>query len=217
MKTSTAPKQLKEFAAAAHRMAEAQLLFCASGNLSQRISGNRMLITGTGTWLGLLTASQVAVCDLRNGAALEGCTPSKEIGFHAGILRERKDVEVVLHFQSPHATTLACVGVRKIDYFMVPEVPYYLGPIASIPYLTPGSQELAEAVTEACRKHDCVVLRNHGQVVVGKSFDDVIQKAVVFEQACRIIVEAGAHLKTLSPRAVAALLAERAHALSKGA
>ena len=38
------------------------------------------------------------------------------------------------------------------------------------------------------KNHDLVVLKNHGQVVVGKSFDDVIQKALFFELACGIIM-----------------------------
>jgi ribulose-5-phosphate 4-epimerase/fuculose-1-phosphate aldolase len=211
--TSSVRKQLKEFVAAAHEVAEARLLFCASGNLSWRVSEHRMLITGTGSWLGRLTPAQVSICDPLDETVIEGCAPSKEIGFHAGILRERPDVKVVLHFQSPHATTIACCGALKLDYFMVAEVPYYIGPVASIPYLAPGSRELADAVTAACREHDCVVLRNHGQVAVGRTFEDVIQKAVVFEQACQIILEAGGRLKTLSPRAVKALLAERSRSL----
>jgi ribulose-5-phosphate 4-epimerase/fuculose-1-phosphate aldolase len=43
-------------------------------------------------------------------------------------------------------------------------------------------------VTESMKTHDLVVLQNHGQVVVGKSFDDVIQKALFFELACGIIM-----------------------------
>ena len=32
------------------------------------------------------------------------------------------------------------------------------------------------------------LLRNHGQVVVGKSLDDAIQRAVFFELACTVLV-----------------------------
>lgn len=38
------------------------------------------------------------------------------------------------------------------------------------------------------KTHNLIVLQNHGQVVVGKSFDDVIQKALFFELACGIII-----------------------------
>jgi len=208
-------KKVVEFVSAAHRMAREGLLSCASGNLSWRVTSDWMLITGTGTWLGRLTADEVAVCETKGGTLVKGCQPSKEVGFHAGILAERNDVDVVLHFQSPHATTLACCRPRERNYFVIPEVPYYLGEIASVPYLPPGSRELADAVVAASRTHDLVVLRNHGQVTVGRSFDDVFQNASVFELACRIMLQAGTSLGTLPQREATGLVAEGSRARSK--
>jgi len=208
-------KKVDEFVSAAHRMAEQGLLSCASGNLSWRVTGEHMLITGTGSWLGRLTDDQVAVCEIRSGKLVEGDQPSKEIGFHAGILAERDDVDVVLHYQSPHATAVACSRMRERSYFVIPEVPYYLGEIACVPYLPPGSRELADAVVAACRTHDLAIMRNHGQVTVGRDFDDVFQNATVFELACRVVLLAGSSLRTLPPREVAALLAEGSRARSK--
>jgi ribulose-5-phosphate 4-epimerase/fuculose-1-phosphate aldolase len=210
-------KRIARFVAASHRVDQEGLVSCASGNLSWRISADLMLITGTGRWLGKLAADEVAVCRIRDGTVVRGCTPSKELGFHAGILRVRPEVDVVMHFGSPHATALACSGARKVDCSVVPEVPYYLGQIVSVPYLPPGSKELAGAVIEACREHDLVILLNHGQVTVGTDFDDAFQKAHVYERACQIVLEAGTHLRPLSPDAVAALMAERSAARSRGA
>jgi ribulose-5-phosphate 4-epimerase/fuculose-1-phosphate aldolase len=48
---------------------------------------------------------------------------------------------------------------------------------------------LAAAVTEAMRDHNAVLLTNHGQVVCGKTFDEVFERATFFEMACRIIIE----------------------------
>jgi len=107
-------------------------------------------------------------------------------------------MDVVLHFQTPFATTLACCdGAEKTNFFLIPEIPYYIGKIGFVPFLQPGSEALGNAVTDSLRTHDMVVLRNHGAVTVGKTFDDAIQKAIFFELACQIIVQAGKKLRAM--------------------
>mgnify|MGYP002544867892 CR=1 FL=1 len=70
-----------------------------------------------------------------------------ECGFHLGVLRERPDVNVVLHFQSPYATAVACMQETPKDFNVTAEVPCHVGSeIPVIPYFRPGSKELAEAV-----------------------------------------------------------------------
>jgi len=197
--------RLEDFVGAAHRIAGYGLVLCGSGNLSRRVDDDCMLVTAAGSWMTSLSANEVAVCRIADGAPLHGKKPSKEIGFHAAILRERGDVEVVLHFQSPCATTLACREPPVENFFVIPEIPYYVGPVALVPYLRPGSPELAEAVTAAIREHDLANLRNHGQVTVGRDFDEVIEKAAYFELACRIILGAGNDVQLLSGKAVADL------------
>ena len=82
------------------------------------------------------------------------------------------------------------------------------GPIATVPYFAPGSEALSAAVVAKVATHDLILLRNHGPVVVGKDIDDVIQKAIFFELACRILIQCPS-VTTLSRKAVAALRARR--------
>ena len=198
-------RQLEDFAAASRRAAAHGLMRCSSGNLSWRIDGEHMLVKASRSWMADLTADQVALCRIADGVALNGRTPSVEIGFHAGILRQRPEVNAVLHFQTPCATTLACSNLQSINFFVIPEIPYYIGPIAIVPYLDPGSRDLADAVLAAMRDHDLAIMKNHGQVTVGKSFDDVIQKAAFFELACEIILRAGDRVQPLSADALSRL------------
>jgi ribulose-5-phosphate 4-epimerase/fuculose-1-phosphate aldolase len=198
-------KQITEFVRAAHKVAEHGLALCGSGNLSWRVSGGRMLVTTTRSWMARLSAADVAVCRITDGACLNHRNPSKEVGFHAGILRERPEVNVVLHYQSPSATAIACRKPQVKSFAIIPEIPHYIGTVGVVPYLTPGTRQLADAVTRAMRTHDLVILRNHGQVIVGSDFDDAIEKAVYFELACRIIIETGGHVELLSNAAVADL------------
>lgn len=197
--------KLDEFAAACRRAARYGLMRCSSGNLSCRLDGQHMLVKASRAWMADATADDVAICRIADGVCLNGKKPSVEIGFHAGVLRTRADVNVVLHFQTPAATTLACSDPGRIDYFVVPEVPYYIGPIGIVPYILPGSVELAAAVTATMKNHNLAMLISHGQVTVGQSYDEAIQRAVFFEMACGIIVRGGEHVRPLTPDAVAAL------------
>ena len=92
-------KYLEEFVSACHRVASHGLVRSSSGNLSCRVNEECMLITATRSWMGELTRDQVAVCRISDGAVLNEKKPSAENGFHFGILHERSDVNVVLHFQ----------------------------------------------------------------------------------------------------------------------
>jgi len=183
------------------------LVRCSSGNLSQRIDDGRMLVTATRSWMARLTADDMAVCRIADGTPLEGRPPTVEVNLHAGVLRARPGIDVVLHFQSPHATMLACRDSREVNFFMIPEIPFYIGPIGHVPYLPPGSQELASAVVEVMRSHNLVLMANHGQVTVARDLDHAIQNAEFFELACQTIVQGGGKVTPLPDEAARELMA----------
>lgn len=193
---------LDRFVDACHEVARHGLVRCSCGNLSMRVDEECFLVTATGSWMSNLTRDQVAVCRLDDGTSLNDKMPSSETGFHAGILRSRPDVNLVLHFQTPCATTVACRPADNVDFSLIPEVPFYIGPVARVPYFTPGSEELAAAVTQAMRTHDMVLLSNHGQVTAAKDFDHVLQNAEFFELACQIILLGGKSIAPLAPQAI---------------
>lgn len=185
-------KHITQFIEQAHRVGNERLQLCSSGNLSWRVADNIALVSGTGSWLPRLKEENVAICDIDTGMKIEGAKPSMESTFHLCVLRERKDMNVVLHFQSEYATVVSCMKNKPVNFNVVAEVPCYCGrEIPVIPYFRPGSPELAKAVSEALKNHDTALMSKHGQVVCGKDFDDAFQKAVFFEMACRIIVLAG--------------------------
>lgn len=185
-------EQIDKFIEQAHRVGRERLQLCSSGNLSWRVGDNVALVSGTGSWLPRLAKENVAICDIYTGMRIDGPKPSMESVFHLGVLRQRKDMNVVLHFQSEFATIVSCMKNKPENFNVVAEVPCYCGKeIPIIPYYRPGSKELAGAVTKALTDHDCVLMSKHGQAVCGKDFDDAFQKAVFFELACSIIVHAG--------------------------
>ncbi len=197
---------VREFIEACHDTAARGLVRCSSGNMSLRLDSNRMLITTSRSWMGDLSADDICVCSISDGTTMDEKKPSVEMGFHAGILRSRPEVNVVLHFQTPCATALASRDIENIDYFVIPEVPFYIGPVARVGYSQPGSEILAKSVTDAMRTHDMVTIVNHGQVTVADNFAHAIQNASFFELACEIIVHGSDELTRLSCEAAQHLL-----------
>jgi ribulose-5-phosphate 4-epimerase/fuculose-1-phosphate aldolase len=182
------PEIIDCFVAANRRASELGLILFSSGNLSLRVGGDRMLIKTMGSRMGALSPEEVSLCSIGDGKALDGKVPSKELGFHSGILRARRDANAVFHFQSTYATAVACMKETGLNFHIIPEIPHFIGTPAYVEYHTPGSRELAEAVVEAARAHDMVILRSHGLVTVGAGLEDVIMKARYFEMTCEILV-----------------------------
>ena len=63
-------------------------------------------------------------------------------------------------------------------------------------------RSLAEGVKEALKNHNSALMLKHGQVVCGKTFDEVFERAMFFEMACRIIVLSGGKYNTLTPEEI---------------
>ncbi len=203
--TDTSHPLIEEFLAACHQAAAQGLMRCSSGNMSCRLDETQMLATASRTWMADITADQVSVCGIADAEPLSGPKPTVEIAFHAQILRHRPDVNVVMHFQTPHATAVACRD-DEIDFFVIPEIPFYIGPITRVPYLPPGSSELADAVANAMQHHDLAIMNNHGLVTVAADYAHAIQNAVFFELACEIIAHAGENVRSLPMAEIQALL-----------
>ena len=191
-------KHIEQFLAAAHEVGDRRLPRCSSGNLSCRI-GELALVSATGSWVPEQRKDQVSVCRVATGEWINGVKPSMESTFHLTIMRNRPEVNVVLHCQSIYATTVACMKNKPVDFNVTAELPCHCGrEIAMLPYFRPGSPELAKAVVEAMQHHNSVMLEKHGQVFVGKDFKEAIEKAEFLEMACEIMVHSGMNYNTLT-------------------
>ena len=191
-------EHVEKFVEQARRYGKERWMLCSSGDLSWRV-GNEMLVSGTGSWLRDLKKDKVAICRMMDRQCINGVKPSMEFDFHAGVYRNRQDVNVVLHFQSEFATAVACMKNKPTNFNVVAEIPCKLGrTIPILPSMRPGSSALAKAVVDAMVNHDAVLLASHGQVVCGRDFDDVFVKAAFFEFACRIIVLSGGNYDVLT-------------------
>jgi len=161
--------------------------FGSTGNLSVRIN-DEVWITPTGRSLKGLTTDELACINLK-GAQHNAQRPSKEYPFHLAVYRKRKDARALVHLHSTYSVALSCLESLDAEEPLPPITPYYLmrvAPLAVLPYLRPGSSELAEAVGQAAEFHDCLLLRNHGLIALGADLNEAVDRAEELEETARL-------------------------------
>jgi ribulose-5-phosphate 4-epimerase/fuculose-1-phosphate aldolase len=189
--------EYRKFAKWARKAGKLGLVKCSSGNLSQRLINGNLMVSESRSWLGELKCNQISLVDPLDGSIIKGNKPTGELPLHLEIMKRNKSVNTILHCQSEAATALACMGA-DIDYNVIIEVPLYLGNVTHIPFIMPGSVELATAVADASATSGVIQMQNHGQVIIGSGYREVIEKAVFFELACKIILQLNFQHKVLA-------------------
>jgi L-fuculose-phosphate aldolase len=178
------------------------------GNLSVRLSENRILTTPAGTCKGRLDPSDAVVTDLE-GRRLEGRSePSSELGMHLLIYRQRRDVNAVCHAHPPIATGFAAAG-KSLEKPLIAEMVVNLGPVPLAPYAEPGTSEVRASLEPFVSNHDAILMANHGVVTYGPDLLTAFRRMECVEHCARItlVTELLGKQSLLSGRDVEKLLA----------
>jgi L-fuculose-phosphate aldolase len=137
----------------------------SDGNVSMRISKNRILTTPTGMSKRIVKPGDLVVCDLEGRKISGKREPTSEIIMHCYAYQKRPDIRGVVHGHPPAATGFAAAGVA-LDKFVLPEVIVFLGQIPLIKYTTPGTAEVCEPLARYIGRFDAFLLENHGVVTI---------------------------------------------------
>ncbi len=168
-------------------LAEQQLVWGHSGNISLKTGPNSFLISASGTDLGLLQAEYIVGCQIDSYAFEGGRRPSMETGLHRGIDRSCSEAGAVIHSQPFYSTLVACSDM-EIRTDCLPEAMAYLERVERVPYHHAGSKELAEATADAARAARVLILNSHGVVCWSSSLDEALLLTGTLEFLCRLLV-----------------------------
>jgi len=162
----------------ARQLTETGLTRNTSGNLSHRVETG-MLVTPSGMDYAKLDPDDIVLVD-HDGEPRGRRLPSSEWHFHQDILRERPEIEVVLHAHSPFATSIACLrqGIPAFHYMVA-----VAGgdDIRCSPYATFGTAELSRHAVQALAGRKACLLANHGMIALGSDFEVTLKLAVEVE------------------------------------
>ena len=136
------------------------------GNVSVRISEDRMMITPSGMSKGFLSEDQLILCDMEGNKISGALNPSSETHMHLMVYGEREDVNGVVHAHPPIATGFAVAGI-PLAQCVLPEVIVSLGSIPIAEYGTPSTPEISEPIKDYIQDYDAFLLENHGALTIG--------------------------------------------------
>lgn len=196
------------------RLYSAGLIAGQDGNVSVRLPGNVILITPPGASKMDIAEADLTELDLA-GHAVGGGRISSEAGMHLRIYQRRADVRAVVHAHPPVATGFGVAGLDFMDD-LLPETIFHLGGVPLVPYATPGTPALGDALEPYLHGHDGFLLANHGATTVGPTLLLAHQRMESLEHAARILLTARllGRVNALAPHEGDALRAARLSALS---
>lgn len=153
-----------------------------SGNISIR-KKNGFFITPTMTRKDSVTAGKIIECAI-NGKPKRG-KPSIEVPMHREIYLKRPDVGAAIHSHSPYCLVCSLAGI-PIDDKLLPELVCYIGKIFSAAYATPGTEEMAKAISPHLAGCNAFFLEHHGVLVLGTDIWDAFNRLEHLEHVARI-------------------------------
>jgi L-fuculose-phosphate aldolase len=198
-------RQIVEFA---KRTYDKGFVAATDGNVSHRVSGDRILVTPSGSCLGELQPGDMVCVDV-TGRFLSGShKPTSELALHLAVYQTRPDVSAVLHAHPPIANAFTFAG-ESLDQCVIPEVVLGFGTIPTTAYATPSSDEGPQVIRDLIKDHDGLLLQRHGSLTVGATLRDAYYKLEKIEHAAVITLAARqlGHVIPLSPDEIRRLAA----------
>lgn len=157
------------------------------GNISYKLSDDRVLCTPTRVSKGYMKPDDLCVVDMEGKQVSGKRKRSSEILLHLAIMKARPDVRSCVHCHPPHATAFA-VAHEPIPKCTMPEFEVFLGEVALTPYETPGGQKFADTVVPYVKDTDTIILANHGTITAGTDLMDAYFKTEIIDAYCRILI-----------------------------
>jgi len=156
------------------------------GNASIRLPGGRILITPTAQSKGDVREADLVEIDLEGRIRAGSRKPPSEMKLHLLAYRERPDVQAIIHAHPPESVGHAVCGMEILTRMMAEPIVSIGERIPLIPFHPPGSADLHAKVSEAVHWANCLLLENHGPLILGEDLEQAMLRLELVEHLARI-------------------------------
>lgn len=198
----------EEIVRVGRKLWERQYVDGNGGNISSRVGHEHVICTPTMCSKGDLTPEDLSLINMDNIRVCGERPQTSEVLLHLEIYKAVPKARAVIHCHPPHATAYAITGLVPPGP-IIPEQEVFIGPVAITPYETPGTKQFAETVLPFVRRHNTILLGNHGIVCWADTVTHAEWLVEVADTYCRTIMLAsslGAPITHIAPDKVADLL-----------
>jgi len=181
------PRLKAQVVSTSHRLHENGWVANHDGNVSVRLTGDRLLITCTAVSKREVDEASLLVVDMQ-GQVLEGRKrPFSELELHLAVYKVRPDVNVVLHAHPPYVTAFGLAG-RLLGPIAMPEIIVSLGDrIPTLPRALPKDVAALERLASAAQEVDAVLLSGNGAVTFGEDLSQALLRMELIEHYAKIV------------------------------
>jgi len=157
------------------------------GNISCRVGAGEVICTPTLISKGFMKPEDLCMVDME-GRQIDGRRErTSEVLLHLAIMKERPEVNAVVHCHPPHATAFG-VAREPVPQCVLPEVEVLIGNVPITKYAIPGSRQCADAVLPFVHKANVVIMCNHGTVSFGATVEKAYWWTEILDAYCRILM-----------------------------
>ena len=176
---------IDELLLVARRLDEKNLVNAYEGNISIRSEG-LLYITPTGKNKAFLTKEMIAVIDDEGNQIGGNCKPTSELPMHKDTYKIRDSIGAVVHAHPPYMTAYAICN-KNIETLAYPEMMGNFTRFHCVPYGRPGTKKILEGAIGILKKHDIVLLGNHGVLTVGNTVTDAMNRLEAAEAITKVV------------------------------
>jgi L-fuculose-phosphate aldolase len=157
------------------------------GNISVLLDDGTLLCTPTAVSKGFMTPEMICRIDREAKLVVDGgYTPSSEMKMHLCVYDHREDVRSVVHAHPLYATVHAICG-KPLTQQIMPESTMFLGEVPLTPYGLPSTTELCDAIIPYLRRHDALLLENHGALSYGHNLTSAYFKMEALDYYAKVV------------------------------
>jgi L-ribulose-5-phosphate 4-epimerase len=167
------------------------IVYGTAGNFSIRDPESALVaISPTGMAYGRMAPADVCIVDL-DCAVVDGCRkPSSETPMHTMIMKRRPGIGAIVHTHSHYSTVVSTF--KSCLPPILTETVLVLGPrIPVTRYGETGTPDIGESILEVMEDETrAVIMKNHGLICFGTSFEEALVYAMICEEAARVYIDA---------------------------